>query len=190
MILLEDSRQQVGKHDLKHKWFEEHGIEIRRTKLYAGDYCLPTNQKVCIDTKKDIQELVADVCSKQHERFRAECERAKEVGIKLIVLVENEGECLGYKKDIYNEPISDLKQLHSWKNPRLFIMKKTNKIIGYHKNGKPKFQVVQAYPNATRGTTLAKACYSMQQKYGVEFLFCKPEESGAKIIELLGGNNE
>ena len=29
MIILEDSRQQLGKHDTKHKWFAEHGVEIQ-----------------------------------------------------------------------------------------------------------------------------------------------------------------
>ena len=38
MIILEDTRNKPGKHDLKNIWFEENGIEVRRTKLYAGDY--------------------------------------------------------------------------------------------------------------------------------------------------------
>jgi len=32
---------------------------------------------------------------------------------------------------------------------------------------------------------LVKSMLSMQEKYGVEFLFCTPEESGKKVIELL-----
>ena len=39
--------------------------------------------------------------------------------------------------------------------------------------------------NATKGVSLAKAMRTMQEKYGVTFLFCKPEEAGAKILELL-----
>ena len=119
-ILLEDSRQQDGKHDAKERWFKEHGIEVRRTKLYVGDYTLPTDQSVCIDTKKDIQELVSDICGKQHERFRNECIRAQEAGIKLIVLVENKG---GHIRDNVIQPtITKLEDLYKWKNPRLFIM--------------------------------------------------------------------
>jgi len=57
MIILEDTRQQTGKHDAKHDYFEKHGIEIRRTKLYVGDYTLPTNQSVCVDTKKIFRSL-------------------------------------------------------------------------------------------------------------------------------------
>jgi len=171
MILLEDTRNQIGKHDIKHKWFEEHGVEIRRQALYVGDYTLPTNQSVCIDTKKDIQELVSDICGKQHERFRNECIRAQEAGIRLIILTENLG---GHIKDNIIQPtITSLAELHRWKNPRLFIFL----------NGK------QKYPRATRGVTLQKACMTLKAKYGVEFLFTTPEKSAEKIVELLKGGD-
>lgn len=173
MIILVDSRQQEGKHDIKEQWFASHGVETRRTKLYVGDYTLPTDQSVCIDTKKDIQELVSDICGKQHERFRNECLRAQEAGIQLIVLVENIGGKVG-RGEIYNPTITKLEDLHKWKNPRLFIL------VG----GK------QKYPRATRGVTLQKACMSMELKYGVKFLFCTPMQSAAKIVELLSGGVE
>lgn len=171
MLILEDTRQQADKHDTKHRWFEKHGIDIRRQALYVGDYTLPTNQSVCIDTKKDIQELVSDICGKQHERFRNECLRAQEAGIKLIVLVENRG---GHIKDNIIQPtITSLAELHRWKNPRLFIFS----------GGK------QKYPYATRGVTLQKACMTMRAKYGVEFVFATPEKSAEKIVELLKGGD-
>ncbi len=167
MLILVDSRQQEGKHNLKEKWFAEHGIETRRTKLYVGDYTLPTDQSVCIDTKKDIQELVSDICGKQHERFRNECIRAQEAGIRLIILTENRG---GHIKDNIIQPtITSLDELHRWKNPRLFILS----------GGK------QKYPRATRGVTLMRSCMTMEQKYGVKFLFTTPEKSAEKIVELL-----
>ena len=75
MIILADTRQQDQKHKQKEKWFADHGIEVRRTKLYVGDYTLPTDQSVCIDTKRDIQELCGNICEKkEHERFRSECQ--------------------------------------------------------------------------------------------------------------------
>ena len=173
MIILEDTRNQTGKHDVKARWFAEHGIEVRRTKLYCGDYTLPTDQSVCIDTKKDIQELVGDICDKQHERFRNECIRAQEAGIKLIVLVENVGGKVG-RGEIYNPTITRLEYLHKWKNPRLFIF----------------YGNKQKYPSATRGVTLQKACMTMRAKYGVEFLFCTPQQSAQKIVELLKGGGQ
>lgn len=172
MILLEDTRQQAYKHSTKHRWFEQNGIIVKRQALYVGDYTLPTDQSVCIDTKKDIQELVGDICGKQHERFRAECQRAQEAGIRLIILTENIG---GHIRDNVIQPtIRSLDELHLWKNPRLFIMAGRK----------------QKYPRATRGVTLMRACMTMQAKYGVEFLFCTPQESGRKIVELLGVKDE
>lgn len=170
MIILEDTRQQAFKHELKHEYFRKNGIEIRRSKVYVGDFTLPTNQSICIDTKKDIQELIGDICGKQHERFRSELIRAQEAGIQLIILVENKGGEIG-RTGIYNPTIRSLSELHSWKNPRLFI----------RRNGK------QLYPSATKGVTLMKACMSMEKKYGSRFLFCSPEESGEMIVRLLNG---
>ena len=172
MIILCDTRQQARKHKTKDKYFADHGIEVRRTKLYVGDYTLPTNQGVCIDTKKDIQELIGDICGKSHERFRDECIRAQEAGVKLIILVENEAGYVDRKQTVYNKVVRSIDDLFSWVNPRLFIWK----------NGKKK------YPNATKGSVLAKCCITMSQKYGVEFMFCTPKESAEKIVELLGVN--
>ena len=172
MILLEDTRQQVKKHDIKHQWFEKNGITIRRQALYVGDYTLPTDQSICIDTKKDIQELVGCICGKQHERFRNECIRAQEAGIRLIILTENIGGKVG-RGEIYNPTITKLEELHRWKNPRLFIFERGR----------------QKYPNATRGITLQKACMTMKAKYGVEFLFTTPMKSAQKIVELLKGGD-
>ena len=170
MLILCDSRQQEGKHKIKEKWFAEHGIEVRRTKLYCGDYTLPTDQSICIDTKKDIQELVGDICGKQHERFRNECIRAQEAGIRLIILTENVGGKVG-RGEIYNPTITKLEELHRWKNPRLFIFERGR----------------QKYPNATRGITLQRACMTIEKKYGTKFLFTTPQKSAEMIVRLLSG---
>lgn len=61
MLILEDSRQQERKHETKHEYFRSVGCHWNRTALYCGDYTLPANQSVCIDTKKDIQELIGDI---------------------------------------------------------------------------------------------------------------------------------
>lgn len=105
MMILEDTRQQTNKHIIKHKWFAENGIKIDRCRLYVGDYTLPNNQSICIDTKRDLQELAQDVCQ-QHERFRAELVRAQEAGIHLIVLCEHGG------------GIKSLEDVYFWVNPR------------------------------------------------------------------------
>lgn len=88
MYIVIDTRQQAGKHEKKVAVFEAMNIRTVRSKLIVGDYARLDNQTVSVDTKKDIIEIAGNICGKQHQRFRAECERAKECGIQLIVLIE------------------------------------------------------------------------------------------------------
>lgn len=161
----------------------EYGVDLKKMD-FVGTY------DVCVDTKKDIEELINDIIGKHHERFRDECIFAQNNGIKLYVLVENLGGLIKYTRDTYNPTIRSLDELHKWKNPRLFIMKNSEEVVGYFKNGRPKYKKVQMCPSATRGETLMKSCYTMQEKYGVEFLFCTPEESAKRILSLLNVNLE
>ena len=105
MILIEDTRQVVGKHKLKNEYFEKMGIEVVRSKLLFGDYQNPQNPSIAIDTKKDIQELIIDV-TKDHERFRNELLLSKKCGAKLIILIED-------------EQVSCINDLYTWYNWRL-----------------------------------------------------------------------
>lgn len=195
MTIIEDTNQKVGKHEAVNKYFEEQGIEVVRTRLPVGDYIL-ANEKtydvfsrkaargipvkmmdligtytVAVDEKFSIQELVGDVCGKDHERFRDELLLAQNNGIKLYIVVRNDPE-LVYSKNgttVSNKTITDLKDLHKWVNPRLWIFQK----------GK------QKYPRATKGITLQKACHTLETKYGCSFVFVSSKNAGAKIIELL-----
>lgn len=45
-VLLEDTRNQKGKHKNVHEWAKANGVTIIRTKLLVGDYTLPTDQRV------------------------------------------------------------------------------------------------------------------------------------------------
>lgn len=210
MLLLEDKGQQDGKHVEKSQYWKRKGIDILQVPLPVGDYAIANDKSidvisrknkrgiaikkmdflgtydVCVDTKKDIQELVGNVCGKQHERFRDECILAQNNGIKLYVLVQNAGGLIRGTKDIYNSTVTKLDELKGWKNPRLFVMMNSDEIIGHWKNGNPRYKRVQRHPSATKGETLMKACRTMQEKYGVEFVFCHNSEQGAKVLELLG----
>ena len=105
MILIEDTRQVVGKHKLKNEYFEKMGIEVVRSKLLFGDYATPQNPSIAIDTKKDIQELIIDV-TKDHKRFKRELQLAKKCGAKLIILIED-------------EQVTCINDLYTWYNWRL-----------------------------------------------------------------------
>lgn len=89
MILIEDTRNKIDKHRCKRQCFENLGHQVVRTKLLVGDYSLLHNQTICIDTKQDWVEVANNICGKSHERFRAECIKAKTCGIRLVILVED-----------------------------------------------------------------------------------------------------
>ena len=162
MTIIEDTRNQVGKHNLKNEYFKEQGISVIRNKLPYGDYAVCPS--ISVDTKKDVYELLYDIDT-DHRRFKAECVNAKEHGCQLYVLVEN------------TDGIIDLLSLSEWTEPDFhFDMR-------LYKSGNPRTRRYE-------GLRLARACETMSTRYGVQFLFCTPEESGQRIIELLEGVHE
>lgn len=88
MVILEDTRQQTGKHKNIDLYFKKTGIQTERCCLYVGDYAIANDQSRAVDTKQDVLEIAKDILTADHERFRAECERADKAGIKLLVLIE------------------------------------------------------------------------------------------------------
>lgn len=88
MIILEDTRQQAGKHKNINAYFMKTGIQFERCGLYVGDYTIANDQSRAVDTKQDVLELAKDILSSDHERFRQECARANTSGIRLLVLIE------------------------------------------------------------------------------------------------------
>lgn len=148
MIIQEDTRQQAGKHNIKHAYFDGNGIGVVRCKLPFGDYApIPP---VSVDTKKDVDEIAQNICGKEHRRFVNECKAARNAGCKLIILVEN------------TVGISDLSQVHLWKNPRSCYS-----------------------PNCVQGPRLQKAMETISSRYGAEFRFCRPEEAGGIITQII-----
>lgn len=88
MVIEEDTRQQAGKHEAKHKAFSEMGVEVFRSKLAFGDYCLPPS--IAVDTKASIMEIAGNLCGSQKEtaRVREEMKLARACGSVLIFLIE------------------------------------------------------------------------------------------------------
>ena len=85
MVIQVDSREQ--KFDHVTQYFDSQGIKWVKSKCVVGDYVNLENPMVVIDRKKDLQEVAGNVCQ-QHDRFVRELELAKELGYKMIVLVE------------------------------------------------------------------------------------------------------
>lgn len=101
MVLFEDTRQQAGKHRNIHEYCEQRGIKIVRQALNVGDYQIAGRGDICIDTKYGVPEIAGNVFQ-DHERFRAECLRAKEYGITLYVLIEEK--LPGGRLDLWRSP--------------------------------------------------------------------------------------
>ncbi len=88
MIIIEDTRNQIGKHKNLNLELAKLGHKVIRSKLYVGDYARIDDMSICIDTKRNWEELAGNICGPQHVRFRNECLRAKENNIHLVIVVE------------------------------------------------------------------------------------------------------
>ena len=106
MIFVHDTRDKPEKHKNVDDYLIKQGHSIVRTKMYVGDVTLLSDQSVCIDLKRNLQEICQNLCQ-DHERFKAEMKRAQDAGIKLIFVVEHGG------------AIKCLPDVRDWKNPRL-----------------------------------------------------------------------
>lgn len=167
-MIFEDSRQQKGKHDNINLWLLSHGVQIRRTKLFAGDYTLPTDQSVCIDTKFGLQEVYQNLIQ-SHARFIRECKAAHDAGIRLIVLVEQPG-------------IRTVQDVASWKNPRIA---KWERLRDAHRLGKRMNEKLSPYPPVS-SERLSKAMQTVSERYGIEWQFCSKDKTAERICEILG----
>ena len=88
MKLTVDSREKKNSHILA--WFDNHGIEYEVRKLDVGDYMIDGNDTISIDRKASIDELSTNMLNRSdHARFWREVRRAKDTGVKLIILVES-----------------------------------------------------------------------------------------------------
>lgn len=138
-----DTRQQDGKHKNIEKGFEEMGIKPIRTKLYVGDYSLPLDQSRAVDTKKDLMEVAGNLCQ-QHKRFAEEADRATELGIELIILVEENNV----------EKLADVQNWFNWrskKNSKAITGEKLYKIMKtFEKNHGCRFEFCKKEDTARR----------------------------------------
>ena len=130
------------------------------------DYCFKQN------IPDECMKKYLDLYTKRHGFFHRGLVRAKQYGVKLFILVEE-------------EKINSIRDVFKWTNPRLLIYQNSNEIIGRYPNGRPRYKKVQKYPQAMRGAVLAKAMITIQERYGCKFVFTSKANAGAKIVELL-----
>lgn len=144
--------------------FDRQSVDYFVSKLYVGDYMNYDNPRLIIDRKQSLLELCGNVCQ-DHNRFRDEILRAGEHGIELIILCE------------HGKGIERLEDVIWWDNPR-----RTERYKDLSTG-----RWIQRETKAITGEKLYKILSTFQRKYGCRFLFCSKEETGKRIIELLGG---
>lgn len=159
-----DSREKTKAIQKILKEFDRQGVSHFVSKLYVGDYMNFDNPRLIIDRKQNLTELCGNVCQ-GHNRFRDEILRANEHGIEIIILCE------------HGKGIERLEDVIWWDNPR--------RIERYKDLHTGKW--LQRETKALTGEKLYKILSTFQRKYGCRFLFCNKEETGRRIIELLGG---
>ena len=128
MLIGVDKNQLTGSHGAsnqrKHSQMVREGVQLVPLRIPFGDYIRITDDiqalidkrgaenvhkrdlqdliTISIDTKKNLQEVCGNICSRQHERFREELVKAQG---RLVLLIEEPG-------------ITILEDVYFWDNPR------------------------------------------------------------------------
>lgn len=108
MVIQIDTREKARAITKILRYFDSSGVKHFSSKLPVGDYVNLDRPRLSVDRKQSLNELCQNVCQ-DHKRFRAELERAKELGIHLIILCE------------HGSNIRRLEDVIRWENPRLKI---------------------------------------------------------------------
>lgn len=118
MFILIDTREHADQIGKIIDTFQQERIEYDRTKLYVGDYMDYLHPELVIDRKHNFLELAANCTEKRDRsgttRFVRELQRAKAIGARIVILVEqNSYEYRGKKIDV-----DCLADLMLWAHPR------------------------------------------------------------------------
>lgn len=88
-MLIIDTREKANAIKPILNYFDSVGAEYMRSKLIVGDYMIFKNPTLVIDRKQNIDEL-ANNCTNDHVRFKAELDTAVNLGVRLVILVEQD----------------------------------------------------------------------------------------------------
>lgn len=148
--------------------FKAGGIKFVQEKLDEGDYESSDNPNCVIDLKNGIEEVQKNIAGNeaQKARFLNEIMRCQTKGKKLIVLIRE-------------EKIYAVGGVQYWKSPKAWVKNK--------KTGKYEHKPI----TKVSGKFIMKVMERYRDEYGIEWRFCKPENSARTIVYLLrknGGN--
>lgn len=108
MTVFIDSREKARAIKGIVKCFDISQVKHISTKLYVGDYQNPDKPMLIIDRKQNLNEVCNNVCQ-DHKRFVDELQRANDINIKMIILIE------------HGCGIKSLQDVNAWVNPRLKV---------------------------------------------------------------------
>ena len=123
MTILYDTREQDTPR--LRKRLEGFNCPSERLKLDYGDYSVSyinldservfLSDKIVIERKMDVSELCSNFC-KERDRFKKEFDKAKEIGAKVYLLIENEtwGSILGGKYRSQMNPEALFASMTAW----------------------------------------------------------------------------
>ena len=100
MTIIVDTREKD--HAIQHilRYFDRHGIAWeKKDKLDVGDYMVEGQPNLIVERKQSLTELGHNLLSKDKKRFIDEIHRAREHGVKLVILCE-EGSNIHSIKDV------------------------------------------------------------------------------------------
>lgn len=160
--------------------FEKQDVKHYSSKLYVGDYMSLDNPRLIIDRKQNLSEVCSNVCQ-GHSRFRGELIRARDNGIKLIILIE------------HSNRVKSLEDVENWVNPRSKKRVWVPDQIKTNKDGEEYWEAGHYETRKTKampGKTLAKVMETMAKKYGCEWQFCDKNNTGKRIIKILGEDHD
>lgn len=108
-----------------------------------------------VDTKKGLEEVYQDLVT-DHDRFHREYVRALEDGIRLVFLIEN------------IDGITCVDDVKNWINP----------LAARYAKGK-----IKVKPRSSEA--LMRQMQTVAERYGVRWEFCKPCDTGRRIVDIL-----
>ena len=167
-ILIEDTRNKADKHLNIQRYCKKAGIGIVRRALKAGDY-MTEGGTVTVDTKQGLGEVYGNLVQ-DHARFRRECIRAREMGLTLVVLVEESG-------------IRSVEDVRNWKNPRQEVWEKAK--AGTLQPWR-RAAYIRACAPPISSTRLMRIMQTMAENYGVRWEFCDKRHTGERVCRILG----
>lgn len=168
--ILVDSNERKNDHVID--YFDTNNIAWKGKRLNVGDYMIDGCSSISIDKKYGCDELAGNVSGSDYSRFRKELLRAIEARTQLIFLIEE-------------EDITCVQDVRLWKNWRHEEWLKCKECGDYVRMSKlhlnPRMHPIT-------GDELMRRMITIQKKYAVDWRFCRKEETGKMIIEILGGN--